>query len=307
MSAKRSFDVQVKRAGKPARKGKAQKRAKKAEPAPRRRKTLRAKREEARTVKNAVLFVLFLALFGVALYGLWRPEARIQRVEVAGAESGDAIAALAKAELKGTYYRIFPRDSFLFYPKEAIEHAVLDAYPSVSKVAVSRIGFDALRLSLSLRQNAFWWCGTPGEAGIRHDSCYEADGDGLIFRAADVASDDEVNPMLRVYAELSAASSSPASYPLRAHVEGTGSIPAILEFSRGLSSLSVPVRSIAIRGDEADLYTDGGTRVTYVVGKERTALQSLETTLPRMNLLDGSLEYVDVRFEGKVYIKRRSE
>ncbi|HRH24694.1 MAG TPA: hypothetical protein PK109_03875, partial [Candidatus Paceibacterota bacterium] len=60
-----------------------------------------------------------------------------------------------------------------------------------------------------------------------------------------------------------------------------------------------------IRGDEADLFVPPGTRVTYVVGQEVEAAKSAEAAFKGLNLVDGSLLYVDLRFDGKVYVKRR--
>jgi hypothetical protein len=66
----------------------------------------------------------------------------------------------------------------------------------------------------------------------------------------------------------------------------------------------VPVVAFVIRGDEADLYAQSGTRITYVLGREEVTTQVAESAFPSLNLDDGSLEYVDLRFEGKAYFKK---
>ena len=62
---------------------------------------------------------------------------------------------------------------------------------------------------------------------------------------------------------------------------------------------------IVLRGDEVNDYLESGTRVTYVLGNEENAFTALASSKDTLNFSDGSLEYVDLRFDGKVYLKRK--
>lgn len=318
--ARRSFDIGPKRAPAAPTRRRRRRHAPKEEPkkashprlatrAPKRK--LRDRRREA-LMRNATLTVLAaLALAGGIVYLLWLPEVRITSVKAAGFGDAGALESIAAEELKGTYGGILPKDSFFFYPERAIRAAILKRYPAVSAVSVSRTGFDAIALRASERVAAFWWCGVPENLSARTGNCYEADVEGLVFapaaeRAAEEATSSAPNDTLRVYAELDAADAGD-SYPLRARVLGAGSLPDILRFARAIKSLGVPIASIAIRGDEADLFVPPSTRITYVVGHEQTAASSAEAAFKGLNLVDGSLVYVDLRFDGKVYIKRKGE
>src|SRR5262249_52105520 len=81
-------------------------------------------------------------------------------------------------------------------------------------------------------------------------------------------------------------------------------IPNALEFVKAIKSLGVPIVSLVIRGDEADLYAQSGTRITYVLGTEQTTATIAASAFPSLNLNDGSLEYIDLRFGDKVYFKK---
>ncbi len=267
----------------------------------RRRKTLREKRADAQGTRNILVLIGCAVLLGLIVYGFWRPEVRIARVIAAS----DSYAALAKAELSGTYYHVFPRDSFFFYPERSIREAILAESPSVASVSVSREGFDAIQITTTERRSALRWCGTPAEAPLVSHECYEADADGMLFRVA-AAESASSTPELRVYAELDTASSTD-QYPLRAKVLGVDNMRDVLRFINDVQSFSVPVHALGIRGDEADLYTPNGTRITYVIGKEREAKESAAAAFPKLNLVDGSVQYVDLRFPGKVYVKRAGE
>jgi len=74
-----------------------------------------------------------------------------------------------------------------------------------------------------------------------------------------------------------------------------------------LAGLTGLVHAVTLRGDEVDLHTEGGTRITYVIGDEGEAAILAATSFPTLNVNDGSIEYVDLRFRNKVYLKRVGE
>ncbi len=300
MSAKRSFDVQPRKEA-PARRTK---RRAKETPAPRRRKTLREKRREARGTKNTFVLVLFVLCALALLYGFWRPEVRITSITAEETPDPAGIAALATETLTGTYYHLLPRNSFFMYSEKEMRRSILDAYPSISALSIQRTGFTELSITASSRQAAFVWCGTPEVAGAHSGLCYETDAEGFVFSPAAYENELEEASLLHVFASLDIASSTRA-YPLGAKVEGAAKLPDILRFARAIGSLGIVLRSVAIRGDEADLYSAGDTRITYVVGKESEAAHIADSTFGKLNFMDGSIEYVDLRFGGKAYIKRR--
>ncbi len=245
-----------------------------------------------------------VVLIGGILYLLWLPGIRIQHVEAEGFPEQNSVAVIASGQMEGQYYGVIPRDSFFFYPERSIRQKVLEEYPAVSSVSVRRDGFDSIQLSGRPRVAAFSWCGSPDSLAAEDATCYQADVEGLVFLQA--PTDASSTPMLHVYARLDTASTT-GSYPLKARVEGAESLPAILRFVRSMNTLGVSVASIAIRGDEADLFVAPSTRITYIVGHEKEAEKSAKAALPKLNLTDGSIIYVDLRFDGKVYLKRVGE
>jgi hypothetical protein len=72
-----------------------------------------------------------------------------------------------------------------------------------------------------------------------------------------------------------------------------------------MRTLGADIVSIDIRGDEADLYTRAGTRITYVLGREQQAAGLAASAFPTLKLNDGSLLYVDLRFDSKVFFKKK--
>jgi hypothetical protein len=92
---------------------------------------------------------------------------------------------------------------------------------------------------------------------------------------------------------------------MRATIAHAEKLSAAFDFARQLASLGSPVSSIVFRDDEVDEYLASGTRITYVLGYEQNAFTALKSARANLNLSDGSLLYVDLRFDGKVYLKRK--
>lgn len=301
MSAKRSWDIQPVRKA-PARPAPTHeapvKKAAPSAPIPvrsrpvRAAEPLKARRRAARRRLLIALGIILVILIGLAFYALWQPFLRVTRVEAAGPHA-DQIPALAEGALAGSYFHIVPKDSILFFPKESVRRAVLAAYPDVSAVSVSRASLDAITVTALGRTQAFVWCGETFGAATSTDACYSADAEGFLYASA--------TPQLPVYAPLAASSTSGTG----ASVGNPGAILGMLQFDRAVATLGARVAALELNGDEANLYTTGGTRITYVAGQESAAASLAAASFRTLDLNSGSIDYIDLRFSGKVYYKKK--
>lgn len=307
MSVKRSWDV---RRNAPA-----------PEPVavPSKRESLRARRRKQRTRFGLFLLVFFGILLAGAVALLWQPMFRIQSVEVEGPHT-EEVGTAALAALQGTYFYVLPRNSIFIYPEIEVRERILEKYPDIVAVSVSRESFTSLRLKGVPRTSAFVWC---GQSAAAPESCYEADAEGFVYGplptpdaglaintlAKQTVPEEPAAPstsQLLIYAPLGQETQDDGT-PIRAHVIGASRIPDALRFVKAMSLMNVSIVSVEIRGDEADLYTPQGTRITYILGNEEQAAALAASSFPTLNVPSGSLVYVDLRFDGKVYIKRRGE
>jgi hypothetical protein len=247
----------------------------------------------------------------------------VQHIETSGPDTA-LVTTLATQALAGTNHYILPRNSILFLPENAIRTAILAADPTIQAVSIARTGFSSMLITVIPRSSAFWWCGQSITATTT-SPCYQSDGEGFLFApvassstAVDIpnainstaslqnsSSTDLAPPLpatvpLMVYAPLTASSTGA---PIGSTVADAAAMPMILRFVRLLESLHANIVSVQIRGDEADLYVKSGTRITYVIGDEDAAATRAEAAFPQLNLDDGSIDYVDLRFDGKVYFK----
>lgn len=277
---------------------------------------LRERRRKATMLVVWTVLFVFLAMSASVLYGLWRAEVRVVTIE-APSEYQESFERIVEEAMDGTYGYIVPRDSVFFFPQKEIRRALMEAHPEISAISIHRSSFTSLSISLVLRTTAFWWCGTPSVASAEDETCYKADAEGFIFArlpleaymGGEVASSTiPTGTTLRIYADIDSASTTDSSY-LRARIKDLSELPNILAFVKELKTLSLIPVSLAIRGDEADLFLPSGTRLTYVLGDEVNAFSLLSTVADSKNVIfsDGSIRYLDLRFPPKIFLKRTGE
>jgi hypothetical protein len=242
------------------------------------------------------------------------PAFRITHIEADG-PSAEAVKQVALDQLTGTYWYIVPRNSVFFYPKERLRAAVIKAIPDISAVSLTRTTFSSLAVHTTPRAKSFIWCGTSIDTPVADGSCYQTDIEGFIFKKDEVvtgiaSTSTSTMPSTQGDVRLFGAIDrdiSDGSSPLGAHMVAAAQIPNALKFVDAVRELGAPVSALAIRGDEADLWLNGPTRITYVLGEESSAAELAASALPALNLTDGSIKYVDLRFKGKAYIGRYGE
>lgn len=257
---------------------------------------LKKQRKEKRTALMISALVLGVILLAATFYVLWLPALRMHEVYTDGPHADD-VRSIALGTLQGTHLFIVPRNSLFFIPESDIRKQVLEMFPDIEAVSISAQGLNTLTLTSAGRAEAFLWCGSAPE--LSDGNCYETNAEGLVFaHAPDTASSTTA---LKVYAPIVGQR---GDTPLRAHVSYASRIPDALKFVKAMQQLNAGVTSLAIRDDEADLYTAGGTRITYVLGREEQAATTAASIFPQLNLNNGSIQYVDLRFEGKGYFKR---
>lgn len=320
MSAKRSWDVQPKRVRKvevqpaaaPVARRVAPKAAPKAAKPVRVRElpkgTLKERRQKKRSFARYVFFGVLIAIVAAVMALVRQPFLRVQEVSARG-PGADTVSSIVRSQLTGTYYFILPRNSVFLIPKEDIRAAVLDAHPEVAALSITRTSFTSLELVSTARANTFIWCGAVIDPRAPSYDCYDVDIEGLVFKQADDSSSgtaSSTGTKLRVYAPLDRELAEGVS-PIRAKVSNAHMLPDAVKFVGAVRELGVPVSSLAIRGDEADLWLPGPTRITYVLGREQAAATLAASALPTLDFKTGNIEYVDLRFSGKAYIRRYGE
>ena len=252
---------------------------------------------------RAVLASIFLvfAFFAAVVYGLQQSAVRISHIEIFGADA--SLATYAADAMRGSYLGIVPRDSTFFFPEGSIRASILAADRSIAAVSIFRSGLTGLSIKVDSRTGIARWCFSTGSGeastSVTQAGCYVFDANGFIFSAA--TSTTQTINAFTLYAPLVGDTSG----PLGASIADAEQLPATFDFARQLATLGSPVSSIVIHDGEVDDYLASDTRITYVLGNEQNAFTALVSAHGNFNLADGSVTYVDLRFNGKVYVKKK--
>lgn len=291
------------------------------------------RRRIIRRRKITLGFILFVFLFVFAVVMLRQPFAKITRIVVVAPNgiSNGAVTSIVRRALTGSYVGIIPYSSIVFLNSASVRKAVLDSDPTIAAVSISRKGLSSLDITLEPRTALSQWCGTfasstpantlSGDTNVTVDSsCYLFDSSGFLYQqlASSTSLASSASSTAVGLRERSVISSSTALFPytVYAPLVATGTpylntiaseslLPHIFDLAQNIRTFNTVVLSIVLRGDEVDFFLDNGTRITYVRGNERNAFTLLSSVAKDISLSDGSLQYVDLRFKGKVYFKKR--
>lgn len=196
--------------------------------------------------------------------------------------------------LSGDYFGVIPRDSIFFFPEKRIRAIILSNHSDMAAVSISRSSLTSLSIKIDTRTPIARWCGSSPD---RIEDCYLFDANGFIY-----ATSSTMQPLNSFVFYQTIASTT--SY-IGSILPNAERIPAAFDFARRLSTFGSPVTRIVFHDGEADEYLESGTRVTYVLGNEENSLTALVSARENVNLADGSVEYIDLRFDRKMYLKKK--
>ncbi len=251
---------------------------------------LSERRRRSRRRVRIAFFTLLLILLGAILYGLRQPEVRIRQVQTVGTTAD--LTSYAHEATRGWYLLgLIPRDSFFFVPERSIRRAILADHPEFAAISISYPSLTDIAIKVSERTAVARWC--------LDANCYVFDPNGFVFAPA-VSTTQTLNSF-SLHLPLAASSSN----PIRTTLPNANLFPSVFDFARRISTFGSPVTKIVMRDGEVDNYLASGTRITYLLGDEQNAITALVSAKTGLNLSNGSLDYVDLRFDGKVYLKKK--
>jgi len=264
--------------------------------------------------RRRVLIISGILSVGILIGGIYllnRDFARITSVEVAGADQ--SLAAIVQNAMQGSYLGIIPRNSTLFYPGNEIRAAILARDTEVAAVSLYRRGLTGLTVRANPRIPIARWCGatlpvtrndysaTSTGSNLVTPDCFYFDAGGVVYATS--TADQPVNTF-DFYEPLESTAGVPV---FGTSLPNAHSFPSAFDFARQLGAFGSSVTIVVFREGEVDDYLRSGTRITYVRGNEQNAFTALASAQANVNLADGSIEYVDLRFDGKVYLKRKDD
>ena len=262
-----------------------------------------ARRRRKVLIQKAVFLGVATLLLAASAVWLSHLEAiTISKISVAGTSpsTANAVEEFIQHELAGKYWHLFPKANVALFPRSAVEAAVLDAFPRLSSIELRLGDLDFIQAVVTERSSAALWCEAAKEEGA--SDCYYLDQSGVLFEKAPVF---EGNVFLRVYGGISKTPHSVGSQVLAPE-----QFKKLYSFIISLRDLKLTPTAVAIdaEGDYA-ITLKGG--VDILVGDNQDVSEvreNLEAILGADEFKDGKLErleYLDLRFGNKVYLKEK--
>ncbi len=245
--------------------------------------TLEARRKKSARIRTYIFLTLFFGVAVLIIVGLWQPAVRIQTIET----KDQAFDSLIQEEISGTYALLIPRDSIFFFPEQNITSRILAENLTVKEIDIRRTAFNTISTKSVLREKKYVWC-------ENEEACFAVDEAGLIFKETEKEG------------TVLFASSTPAyaESPLGGFVSYIVQAQSAFGFIEKLKSINIPVASVLVSENEITLTLLSETKLLYVIGNEEETFSNIKTIMQNYALLDGSIEYVDLRFGERVYLKR---
>lgn len=280
-------------------------------------KDLKRKRLRIFWYKVLFVFIGLLVLFGASVLIMRIDKLKITKVTIEGNHvvQSEDIQKKINEELSGNYLFFFPKRNGLLYPRHTIRNDLQETFPRFDQVVVTRENINEIKIVVVERESVYLWCGMHVRNFTDADNpCYYVDEQGYIFSKApyfsgtiyfkffgsNIALPDD-NPIGKYVLPSNVWGQVVL---LKDDIESLGFAPHSLaiydkgEYSFLLSSIPEDTRLRIVFSDKYDLKKIGANLASALtVEPLKTDIQTKFT----------SLEYIDLRYENKVYYKFTKE
>jgi len=263
-------------------------------------------------------FLIFIALVSGAVFMATNEKFVITDIKINGNKSIEALSIrqIADELIEQKLLWFLSRDKTFFVPISRIERKILSLSHRVGGAVVTREGLNALNIQIFERVPVYLWCIKDEDIEITatsttesEEDCYYADHGGYIYSKAPNFSD---NIFLKFYSKPII---SPAQYaPINTNDLNVGKsimdkseLDDLVKFVKWFEGKDVKIYSLAI-----DTEKDIIARVVegWYIKFDLDALnEAVENTLITLDELLGkeedlsNLEYIDVRFDNKIFYR----
>jgi cell division septal protein FtsQ len=254
------------------------------------------RRRRRRNLKLIFWVLAILVLFGVIVFLSHLSKINVSDIQVNGNvfASSNNIFLLAKENLSGSYYHLFPKSNILLYPKGQLKANILQQFPPVKTVDISSNTFSSIKINLTERKPVALWCNDS-------NNCFFMDEDGFIFYVAPSYSTN----LYFIYSGLISADN-----PLGQNYLSRDRFHSMSEFIDDVKKLNLTPTSLKATDPsdfELSLNPSGKIRFNTTIALSQT-LSNLATIIDQNNPPDerldlSQIDYIDLRFGNKIYYK----
>jgi len=232
------------------------------------------------------------------------------QVETDGILTEEELLGVATDVLRGRHALFIPNDTILFSGVHIVREELMRTFPRIEHVESKRPSTRAVTFVVQEREPAALWCGdvVPEIAYSTSQqqqhateeawgTCYLMDEKGFVYAKAPIFTG---NVFLRLYGPLEHAS------PIGQHFIEQGEFRRWVEFTAHLAENDLTVRAILFVDErDCELYLSNGLRVLVPRNDELERVRNRLVSALEEEVIDTdrNIEYVDLRFEGKAFIR----
>lgn len=264
---------------------------------------LHKKKRRKLLLKIAGVFLLLTALVaGVS----WLSRLKMLNLSTIQVEGNAAVAAedievIAKQHLEGMIYYLFPRSNKFLYNKDRILQDIVTTIPRIKEVELSVKG-QTLVVRVLERAPAYTWCtGSPRK--VKQD-CYFIDNAGFIFSKAPTFSG---NAYVAFYGLVQSETPIGSTYLDK---KTFLNLDGIIEFFK-LKEIPTYALLASSNGNFELYFEQGGKLIFKSTQASTTVTSNVELFMRDTKMLTAAqlpmLEYLDVRFGNKLYVKLKGD
>ncbi|TSC78163.1 MAG: Uncharacterized protein G01um101429_910 [Parcubacteria group bacterium Gr01-1014_29] len=262
-------------------------------------------------IRNVTMWIMFCSLLlgGGAVALLMVPQLQLEHITVLGQETismGD-VERVVHAELADRVLGLFSRGNMLLFRTSMLEARILKEFPTIASAEVSR-SFTSRDVQVAVRERTLWgvYCMSGAEETSDETTpaqCYYIGTDGVLF---------EISPRFTgsVIFRVTDYRQGGTAYTLGSRVVEDESREKIQYMEKFLTDkLSVSVREVVLGrtyNDTIELVTNEGWYVLLDGATDvKPRANDLLLVFEKHTIDRTRLEYVDIRFEGKVFYKNK--
>jgi len=258
-----------------------------------------------------VFFVIFLIGAFVGLLN-WK-FFRLTQINVVGesAEGKEDVKNFVENKLKGRYFFLIPKDSVFFLSKENISLSTKKNFPCLSEVGISLVSLNSLFVKIKDKEARLICCDSQ-EA----NKCFYVNADGEIYSEAPNFSEPVMN---KIVAKLPSA-------PIGQKFLASSTVEKISVLISTAEALILNLPKISnsnrvsylepLKAGDWQLFVNQGDGKTWkIIFNENKAISQLvgglssslsnEVFLKDWSRKTGNLDYIDLRFDGKIFYRFR--
>lgn len=269
---------------------------------------LELKKRRHKSLLNKFLILLFgLAVIFISLSYISRLDnLNIKEIEIVGNKitETEILKTAIEQQIAGKYWWFFPKTNILYYPQNTIKNELQNKFKRLKDINLSIKDNKILEIVLTERVAKYTWCGVES---LENQKCYFLDEDGYVFDEAPYFSGDIY---FKFYGLLDTANPL-GSYFSKQNFKQLISFKDILvDMKLKIAALNIINNEDAemILSKEASAATE--PKIIFKMNADfQHIAENLQATLNTEPLKSKyknkyrALQYIDLRFDNKVYDK----